>query len=45
LSYLEELALLSHASPLVRGLIIVALDTGVRRGEMLKSSVKEDVNS
>lgn len=37
----EEDALLSHASPLVRGLIIVALDTGVRRGEMLEILVKD----
>jgi len=39
----EEDTLLSHASPLVRALIIIALDTGVRRGEMLEITVK-DVN-
>jgi len=32
----EEDTLLSNASPLVRALIIFALDTGVRRGEMLE---------
>jgi integrase len=31
----EETLLLHHASPLLRGLIIIALDTGARRGEML----------
>jgi integrase len=39
----EEEALLNHAFPLIRGLIILALDTGVRRGEMLEIRVA-DVN-
>jgi integrase len=37
----EEDTLLSHASPLVRALIILALDTGVRRGEMLEITVRD----
>jgi integrase len=43
ISDVEEVRLLSHATPLVRALIIIALDTGVRRGEMLEIAVK-DVN-
>jgi integrase len=35
----EEAALLHHSSPLLRAVIIVALDTGVRRGEMLALQV------
>ena len=36
----EEDTLLSHSSPRIRALIIIALDTGVRRGEMLEITAK-----
>jgi integrase len=37
----EEEALLAHATPLVRALMIVALDTGMRRGEMLEVRIAD----
>jgi len=39
----EEEALLQYAPPLIRALIIIALDAGVRAGEMLEILIK-DVN-